>query len=142
MSRCSCLRGDWPRRYLLAYLGALSVTPFLTQYLRYLAPVAALPVLSAIVFLRMRGTRAAVTALATTLIFQLAVVTYVYAHYYEPVAYRDACGASVAYKLFFYGPSERGFDEAVDYLHSHAHASDIVAAGTPHWAHCTRVCGR
>jgi hypothetical protein len=130
------LRGDWPAPlYLLAYLGALSVTPFLAQYLRYLAPVAALPVLSAFVLLRMRGTRAAVTALATTLIFQLAVVTYVYAHYYEPVAYRDACGASVAYKLFFYGPSDRGFDEAVDYLHSHARASDIVAAGTPHWVY-------
>ncbi len=32
-------------------------------------------------------------------------------------------------------PSDRGFDEAVDYLHSHAHASDIVAAGTPHWVY-------
>ena len=131
------LRGDWPAPlYLLAYLGALSVTPFLGQYLRYLAPVAALPVLSAIVLLRMRGTRAAVTALATTLILQLAVVPYVYAYYYEPVAYRDACRASVAYKLFCSGPSRSvGFDEAVDYLQSHAHASDIVAAGTPHWVY-------
>ena len=130
------LRGDWPAPwYLLTYLGALSVTPYSDQYLRYLAPVAALPVLSAIVLLRMRGTRAAVTALATTLILQLAVVTYVYAHEYEPVAYRDACGAPVASKRFFYGPSGRGFDEAIDYLHSHAHASDIVAAGTPHWVY-------
>jgi hypothetical protein len=83
----------------------------------------------------MRGTRAAVTALATTVILQLGVVTYVYAHEYEPVAYRDACGAPVASKRFFYGPSGRGFDEAIDYLHSHAHASDIVAAGTPHWVY-------
>jgi hypothetical protein len=128
--------GDWPAPlYLLVYLGALAVTPFQTQYLRYLAPVAALPVLSALVLLRMRGTRATWLAFATTLFLHLAVVTHVYARDYEPVAYRDACDRPVAYNLFYYGDRDRGFDDAVDYLHSHARAPQIVGAGTPHWVY-------
>ena len=128
--------GDWPAPlYLLVYLGALSVTPFPAQYLRYLAPVAALPVLSALVLLRMRGTRTTLLAFVPTLFLQLALVTHVYAREYEPVAYRDACDRPVAYSLFFYSASDRDFDDAVGYLRSHAHAPQIVAAGTPHWVY-------
>jgi hypothetical protein len=128
------LRGNWPAPvYLLVYLGALSVTPFPGQYPRYLAPVAALPVLSALVLLGTRGARTALVAAATTLVLQVAVVTHAYAREYQPVSYRDVCNLPVAYNLFYYGPAERGFDEAVDYLQSHAHAPQIVAAGTPHW---------
>jgi hypothetical protein len=130
------LRGNWPAPlYLLLYLGALSVTPFPSQYLRYIAPVAALPVLSALVFLRMRGRRATLLAVAATLLLQIAVVTHAYAFEYQPVVYRDVCDTPVAYNLFYYGPTERGFDEAVDYLHSHARAPQIVSAGTPHWVY-------
>jgi hypothetical protein len=130
------LHGDWPAPlYLLVYLGALSVTPFPAQYLRYLAPVAALPVLSALVLLRMRGTRATWLAFATALFIQLAVVTEVYAREYQPVAYRDACDRPLAYNLFFYNARYRGFDDAIDYLRSHARAPQIVAAGTPHWVY-------
>jgi hypothetical protein len=127
------LLGDWPAPlYLVVYLGALSVTPFSAQYLRYLGPVAALPVLSALVLLRMRGTRATLLAFAATLFLHLAVVTHVYARDYQSVAYRDAYDRRVAYSLFYYRASDRGFDDAVDYLHSHAQAPQIVAAGTPH----------
>jgi hypothetical protein len=83
----------------------------------------------------MRGTRATWLAFATTLFLQLAVVTYVYAREYEPVAYRDACDRPVAYRLFFYRAWDREFDEAIDYLRSHAHAPQIVAAGMPHWVY-------
>jgi hypothetical protein len=128
------LRGDWPAPlYLLVYLAALSVTPFSDQFLRYLMPITALPVLSALILLRMFGTHAAFIAFVPVLMLKLAVAAEVYAREYQPVAYRDACGTPVAYNLFYYDPGDRGFDEAIDYLQMHAHPGQIVAAGTPHW---------
>ena len=126
-------RGEWQAPlYLVVYLAALSVTPFLNQNLRYLMPVSALPVLSALMFFRTRGTRTTFVVFGAMLLVQLAVVMRVFTHDYEPVAYRDACDMPVSYKLFFYPPAERGFDEALDYLRAHAHPPQIVAAGTPH----------
>ena len=49
------------------------------------------------------------------------------------MAYVDAKGEPAVYKLFFYDESQRGFDEAVDYVRAHADRTQVVAAGTPHW---------
>jgi hypothetical protein len=127
-------RGQWQAPlYLLVYLAALSITPWLDQNLRYLMPVSGLPVLSAIVFLRTRGTRTTFLVFGAMLLVQVAVAVRVFTHDYDSVTYRDACDVPVAYNLFFYRPAERGFDEAIDYLRAHAHPPQIVAAGTPHW---------
>jgi len=127
-------RGDWHVPvYLLVYLAALTATPFPGQFLRYLMPVVPLLVVSALLFFK----RISVTrfVLVPTLLMQLAVLATVYANDFSQVAYRDVRGKTVAYRMFFYGPSDRGFDEAVDYLQTHAHPTQIVAAGTPHWVY-------
>ncbi len=136
--------------YLLAYSAAICLTPFPEQYERYLMPVAPLLALAAIVCLdaaaawRHRPARApkrelplSVTGavLGTALLMQMAVTVYVYVRQYRPIAYVDARGESLAYKLFYYNESQRGFDEAVEYVRAHADAAHVVAAGTPHWIH-------
>ena len=50
--------------------------------------------------------------LGPALLVQLAATIFVYAREYQPIAYVDANGQSVAYNLFFYNESQRGFDEA------------------------------
>jgi len=125
------LRGNWHvPLYLAIYIAALTAAPFPGQYLRYLMPVAPLLLVSALLFLR---TFSRSWLLAPTLLMQVAVVITVFAFDYQPVSYRDVRGRIVDYKLFFYGPSERGFDEAVDYVQAHARPPQIIAAGTPHW---------
>jgi hypothetical protein len=136
--------------YLLAYSAAICLTPFPEQYERYLMPVAPLLALAAIVCLDAaaawlpRPARApkrewplSVTGavLGTALLMQMAVTVYVYVRQYQPIAYVDARGESLAYKLFYYNESQRGFDEAVEYVRAHADAAHVVAAGTPHWIH-------
>jgi hypothetical protein len=133
--------------YVLLYLAALCLTPFPGQYLRYLAPIAPLLALLAIVFLD-PGTRGVTkltgrpslrsrvgpfVVLAPALIMEASVAGYVYARQYQPVAYVDAAGRHVAYRLFYYDQSKRAFDDAVNYVGAHAAKIDVVAAGTPHW---------
>jgi hypothetical protein len=133
--------------YLMVYSAALCLTPFPDQYLRYLMPVTPLVALSAIVCLTAtqsrrggqpdRGGREALRAplavLGPALLVQLAVTIFVYAREYQPIAYVDAKGQSVGYRLFFYNESQRGFDQSIDYIRTHARPTDVVAAGTPHW---------
>lgn len=114
-------------------MAAMMATPFPEQFLRYLMPVVSLLFLSAVVFLRTFST--VWFFLGPTLLMQLAVLGTVYVSDFQPIAYHDLGGRSVAYKLFFYGSSDRGFDEAVDYLQAHAHPPQIVATGAPHWVY-------
>jgi len=140
------LRGDWvPALYILATLAVLLVTPFPQQFPRYLMPIGPLLVLSAIVFLcavpaarghswsRREEADLAFRVLGTALLLEVTIAAVVYTKDYPPVTYRDAAGKLVAYKMFFYDDSKRGFDRAIDYVQAHAHSTDIVAAGTPHW---------
>jgi hypothetical protein len=135
--------------YVLTYSAAMCLTPFPGQYARYLMPIVPLLALSAVACLdaltswrrptseRRSGRRMSLTSsvLGTALLIQVIVTVSVYAREYRPIAYVDARGEAVAYKLFFYNDSQRGFDEAIDYLRAHAAPTDVVAAGTPHWIH-------
>src|SRR5262249_54278349 len=133
--------------YLIAYLAVLCVTPFSGQYLRYLMPIAPLLVLAALVVVneigdRQRGARGwaaarfelpALAVLGPALLVQVIVTGLVYAGDYRSIAYVDANGKPVSYKLFFYDEQSRRFDQAVDYLQSRVQRPSVVAAGTPHW---------
>ena len=135
--------------YVLAYTAAMCLTPFPGQYARYLMPIVPLLALAAIACLdamaswrrptseprRMPTVSITVAVLGTALLIQVIVAVSVYAREYRPIAYVDARGETVAYKLFFYNEAQRGFDEAVDYVRAHAARTHVVAAGTPHWIH-------
>ena len=132
--------------YVLAYLAALALTPFPEQYMRYLMPIAPLAALCAIVLLvhvgragtplsSPRARALPFTVLVPALLVQVAVTVIVFTREHQRVAYRDAHGQPLSHRLFFYDDSQRGFDEAVDYLESHADSSQVIAAGTPHWIH-------
>jgi hypothetical protein len=142
------IKGEWiVPLCVVVYLGALVLTPFPSQYVRYLMPLAAPLVLSAIVFLRAietpRTERARTLAgtmrtlcflvLGPALLIQLLVMVFVYLFDFPPVSYVDTKGERVQYRLFLYEESGKEFDEAVDYLQAKAEPQHIVAAGTPHW---------
>jgi hypothetical protein len=142
------LRGEWLiPSYVLLYLAALCLTPFPGQYLRYLVPIVPLLALLAIVCLEEAGrTVGRWTArgwvrtlvgpfpvLGLALVVQVCAALIVFAREHQPIAYTDADGRRVAYRLFFYDQSLRAFDDVVDFLGTHAARTDVVAAGTPHW---------
>src|SRR6185312_2592473 len=140
------LRREWiPAVYILSTLAVLLVTPFPQQFLRYLMPIGPLLALAAIVFLcavpgarshsssHSERTRLAFRVLGPALLVEVLIATFVFATEYRPVTYVDAAGKVVAYRMFFYDDSKRGFDRAIDYVQAYANSTDIVAAGTPHW---------
>jgi hypothetical protein len=134
--------------YMVLYGAALCLTPFPSQNTRYLMPVAPLLALAAIVCLRDLARRTerwrgsaegrlglVGLVLVPALFLQIGVAGWVYATSYRTIAYQDAAGAFVRYRLLFYDDAERGFDEAVDYVRARARPADVVAAGMPHWIH-------
>ena len=128
------LAGEWiVPLYLALYFVAMCLTPFPGQYLRYLMPVTPLVALCGIVLLRALGARWPFLLLGPALLIQALVVASVYRREYLPVSYVDAAGRRTSYTLLFY--YQRGFDEAVDYLRTHAEPTSIVAAGMPHWVY-------
>lgn len=140
------LRREWiPAVYILSTLAVLLVTPFPQQFLRYLMPIGPLLALAAIVFLcavpgarshsssHSERTRLAFRVLGPALLVEVLIAAFVFATEYRPVTYVDAAGKVVAYRMFFYDDSKRGFDRAIDYVQAYANSTDIVAAGTPHW---------
>jgi hypothetical protein len=132
--------------YMLLYLAALCLTPFSSQFLRYLMPVAPLLALSAILFLTTLGARAGqppgrwyrssalwFVVLGPALLIQVTIAISVYVREYQSVGYIDAKGEPVRYRQFFYSEAFRGFDQVIDYVRSSSDTSAIIAAGTPHW---------
>ena len=133
--------------YVLLYVAALCLTPFPDQYPRYLMPLAPLLALAAIVCLLRLGleghppkdhpvrTRLPFIVLGPALLFQALTAAVVYTREHQAVEYVDARGQRLAYRLFFYGESQQGFNDAVAYLQLHAKPDEVVAAGMPHWIH-------
>jgi hypothetical protein len=76
-----------------------------------------------------------ILVLGPALLIQLATAATVYTTEYQPVAYVDASGRPISYRMFFYGDRQRGFDQAIDFLKAHAQPAEVIAAGTPHWIH-------
>ena len=124
--------GEWiVPLYLALYFAAMCLTPFPGQYLRYLMPLTPVAALCGIVLLRALGPKWPLLVLGPALVIQALVLASVQMREYQPVSYVDAAGRWTSYALFFY--HQRGYDEAVDYLRTHADPTSIVAAGMPHW---------
>ena len=117
--------------YLALYVAAMCLTPFPGQFLRYLMPVTPLVALCGIVLLRALGPKWRFLLLGLFLVIQALAVVSVPVRDYQPVSYVAAAGRRTSSMVFFY--YQRGFDEAVDYLRTHAEPSSIIAAAMPQW---------
>jgi len=97
-------------------------------------PFAAPLVLCGLALLRRLGPRWPLV-LTPALMIQTLVFASVQRHDYRPVSYVDAADRRTSFKIFFYDDNNRGFDEAVDYLRTHADHASIVAAWAPQWVY-------
>jgi hypothetical protein len=135
--------------YALLSIGAICLTPFPEQFLRYLMPIVPVTVLGAVVFWKVLGTPARrwstgrwrwffeppFPMLVLSLSLQVFVVAIIFGREHQSVAYVDLKGEPVTYRKFFYDTWYRGFDQAVDYVRAHALPTEVVSSGTPHWIH-------
>ena len=132
--------------YILGSTVIVGLTPWPGQFERYLAPLTPLLALSVIVSLLAirskldtRTRRLGTVILRTVLLGMLAQEGFalykVYTKQHRPVEFVDARGHRREQRLFFYTEAWRSHDAALDWLRGVAHADDIVATSTPHWAY-------
>lgn len=135
--------------YILLSLAAIYLTPWPSQFVRYLTPVAPFLVLSLFAmltatkeYLRILPAKWKVASLVLTgsivfLILMQESNIFYQAHVAWPskVVHNDQNRKKVAYRVFTYIDSERALDAGVDWLQSRAKPDDVVAARMPHWVH-------
>jgi hypothetical protein len=145
------LRREWMiPLYAFIYMAALCMTPFRAQFPRYLMPIAPLLALSLVVSVTAirdscrhspgsswarLGRRGVGILIALALLAELVCFAAVYASEHGRVSYVDRNGQLVAYRLFYYTNSYRGFDQSIDFVRRRAARTDVIAAGMPHWVY-------
>jgi hypothetical protein len=145
------VRGEWKiPLYVALYVAAVCLTPFRAQSLRYLMPIAPLLALSLVVSVTTlvdrcsrspasgaarAVRRGAVGVLALAFVAEVTCCAAVYAYERGWVSYIDRNGEPVTGRLFYYTDLYRGFDQSIDFVRERAAASDVIAAGMPHWVH-------
>lgn len=140
-------QGEWLiPLYVLGSTVIVGLTPWPGQFERYLAPltpVLALAVVVSVLAIRrkldQRTRRLGTLILRTVVVGMLAQEAFalykVYTKQHRPVEFVDAQGHRQEQRLFFYTEAWRSHDAALDWLRGVAHADDIVATSTPHWAY-------
>jgi hypothetical protein len=144
-------RGEWLiPLYVLGSLALVGLTPWPGQFERYLAPltpILALALLVTLLILRQRSSissvrwaprlgRVLVVTILVGVLGQESFALYkVYTKQHRIVTYRDAQGRAHEQRLFFYTPSWRTHDAALDWLRQTARPEDVIATSTPHWAY-------
>jgi hypothetical protein len=136
--------------YVLAYAGAVCLTPWPFQLRRYwspLAPLLALALFQCVLALRGRGRFAGsfvvriaartlpVIVVVIVLTVQVFTLFYAYRVIRGNVVLHDRQGAPIRFSLFFYRQPDRDLDEVLEWLRVRARPGDVVAAAMPHWAH-------
>lgn len=133
--------------YVLIYLGAICLTPFVGQYLRYLMPVVPFLILFLILFLLTLKNAAThnfssnwwglkyfvIVPILIAFLFQLVAFKHTYSKQLLPVEYFDKNNKPIKQRMFFENRSFQAFNLCVNYVRINAQQNDIVAAGTPHW---------
>jgi hypothetical protein len=142
-------RGEWllPLYFGLS-IAMISLTPWQSQFWRYLAPLTPLTFLFVIVALEAaarglarRGTwwRTAGAAVATGPVAVLLLVQVVIAAGFLggllPVSYYAADGTERPSRLLTYEPVWHALDPALEYVRRHAGPGDIIATSVPHLAY-------
>ncbi len=140
-------QGEWLiPLYVLGSTVIVGLTPWPGQFERYLAPLTPLLALGVVLsLLALRSKLDQRTRRLGTLIVRIVLVGMlaqegfalykVYTKQHRPVEFVDAQGHRQEQRLFFYTEAWRSHDAALDWLRSVAHADDIVATSTPHWAY-------
>jgi hypothetical protein len=140
-------QGEWLiPLYVLGSTVIVGLTPWPGQFERYLAPLTPLLALSVVISLlavrskldkrpRAIGTLILRTVLVGMLAQEGFALYKVYSKQHRPVEFVDAQGHRQEQRLFFYTEAWRSHDAALDWLRGVAHADDIVATSTPHWAY-------
>jgi hypothetical protein len=134
--------------YVLAYMGAVCLTPWPLQWKRYwwpLAPFLVLALLHGLLFLRgwapaSGPARLVGRVLVPTVVGVVIVVeSFTVAHAYRTIrgdaVLHDQRGEAAEFSRFFYRRPDRELDEALEWLRGRARAGDVVATAMPHWAH-------
>jgi hypothetical protein len=136
--------------YILTYLASLSITPWSSQFPRYLAPLAPLIALSLLIMLLtlksnlhkmatrkyVIGCTAFLMVVVPLIILQDTVIAFLaYTRRHQTVVYETQSGTQITYRLFFYNDPYRVFDAALDWLMKQAKPTDIVASSMPHWVY-------
>jgi len=131
--------------YAAFYVSLMCLTPFPGQFWRYLVPLIPILGLWLVESLRWLATLppprrgrpipVAGVALGLMLLLQAYMLVRVYRDFHLDATYPDRPGAPAQYRLFYYYPSYRAFDDALDWLKDHAGVGDVLAAADPHWAY-------
>ena len=135
--------------YVVLSLAAACSTPFQKQFVRYVLPLHPFFALALFQLLawvageaRSRWPRLppmvasglswAVIAVIGAQV--LPALRNMYHSQHQIVAYQHHA-ERVKYRLFYYAPDGRAFDEALDWVHSRAAPDDVIAAGDPQWVY-------
>ena len=136
--------------YIMAYIGAVCLTPWPLQWRRYWSPLAPFLVLALLqCLLTLRDCLQRAVPLPTRVVvafFPAAVVGLIlvvesltvleaYKTTRGEAVLHDRQGHPVHVELFFYGQPNRALDEALAWLRVHAQPTDAVATAMPHWAY-------
>ncbi len=142
-------RGEW---LLPLYLGLsiamISLTPWQSQFWRYLGPLTPLSFLFVIVALnaaarglarrgawwRTAGAAVATVPLAVLLLVQV-VVAAGFLGGLLPISYYTADGTERRSRLLTYEPVWHALDPALEYVRRHAGPADVIATSVPHLAY-------
>ena len=141
-------RGEWLLPlYFGVSVGMISLTPWQSQFWRYLAPLTPLSYLFIILALgaaarglarqgrwgRTAGACVSTLPLAVLLLVQTAAAAG-YLRGLLPISYYTARGIERHDRLLTYEPAWHALDPALEYVRRHAGRTDIVATSVPHLA--------
>jgi hypothetical protein len=142
-------RGEWllPLYYGVS-VAMITLTPWPSQFWRYLAPLTPLSFLFAIVALEATAERLArharwgqtagafaVTVPLAMLLLVQAAAAAGYLRGLLPISYYAADGTERQDRLLTYEPAWHALDPALEYVRRHAAATDVVATSVPHLAY-------
>jgi hypothetical protein len=134
--------------YFALTVGLVTLTPFQSNFWRYLAPIAPLTLIFVVTalltvdrwFARQRAPRRTAAFSATkTLLLGMWFVQVVIAAYFLrnllPVSYYDMAGRERLLRLLTYEPQWHSLDRAFEWLRRNTEADAIVATSVPHLAY-------
>lgn len=135
---------------MLFSVGLMCVTPWPEQMVRYaipLNPLSALFLVTALLTLAEVAGRAIpanrrwpiTAALVLIVVFLASQSAWTLVRFYRDFHSRalklDACEDGKPYSLFFYDPSYRALDQALDWIKERANRGDILASAMPAWGY-------
>jgi hypothetical protein len=138
-------QGEWTiPLYVVASLVLISITPWPTQFGRYLTPLTPLLALAlGVGFAGLSGKRSEAASALKSALAGLVIVSIVtqgralvvlYTRNFGVAEEIDRSGTRTVGRLFYYDEAERSYDESLTWLAEHAGPTAVVATSAPHKA--------